>query len=89
MTQIHPAAAEMAHIPEWEMVDELPHVNDSGFSYHQAYSHHEAPTLYLSGPMSGYVGHNFEVFARAKHYLLKLGYGVESPADHGYVEGWD
>lgn len=75
MPQVNLAAAEMARIPEWECIEDV------------------APTsktrrVYISGPMSGYVGHNFRSFAHAKQTLEHLGYSIENPADHGYVEGW-
>jgi hypothetical protein len=37
--------------------------------------------IYISGPMRGYVNHNFELFDEAKFTLIKEGWDVISPAD--------
>lgn len=47
------------------------------------------PTVYVSGPMSGYVGHNFAAFDAGRALAEELGWEVESPADAGVVDGWD
>lgn len=39
------------------------------------------PTIYLSGPMTGYTNFNFEEFDRARVYFTDLGFEVISPAD--------
>lgn len=76
MTQHHELAAEMAQVPLWADIEDAPETIES------------QDLWYLSGPMSGYVGHNYEVFARAKAELERRGFRIDSPADHGYVEGW-
>lgn len=41
------------------------------------------PTIYLSGPMSGYENWNFPRFHEAAEQLRKLGFPVVNPADYG------
>lgn len=44
--------------------------------------------LYVCGPMTGMVDHNFPAFKQAAAELLDAGYEVENPADFGTVDGW-
>ena len=48
----------------------------------------EGPRVYISGPMSGYVDHNFPVFFRAEALAYGLGWSIENPARHGVQPGW-
>ena len=41
------------------------------------------PTIYLSGPMTGYHNYNFAAFNRVANFLRSYGYPVVNPADHG------
>lgn len=75
----HKVAADMAMLPEWDSIEDLPETCPPEL---------EGRKVYISGPMSGYEGHNYESFRAAKETLISRGYTVESPADHGYVEGW-
>lgn len=47
-------------------------------------------TVYIAGPMRGYVNYNFEAFDAAKRWLVDQGFDVVSPADidreSGFVE---
>lgn len=44
--------------------------------------------VYIAGPMSGYVSHNFPAFDEAARALRTRGWrNVINPADHGEVEG--
>lgn len=47
------------------------------------------PSVYISGPMSGYVGHNYQSFHNAAVIARESGWEVESPAEAGVVEGWE
>lgn len=48
-----------------------------------------APTkVYVSGPMTGLPGNNFEAFNAVAAELREAGYDVEDPADKGIVPGW-
>lgn len=73
---VHHEAASMAQVPVWDDIPDAPQSIESDGLW------------YLSGPMSGYQGHNYEVFARGKHELESRGFRIDSPADHGYVDGW-
>lgn len=44
--------------------------------------------VYISGPMTGYVDHNFPAFNEAAELIRSMGHDVENPADKGLVEGW-
>jgi len=37
--------------------------------------------IYLSGPMTGYVGYNYDTFHKAAEYLRNKGYTVFNPAE--------
>ena len=38
-------------------------------------------TVYIAGPMTGYVNHNFDAFNRAAEHLRSKGYNVVNPAE--------
>lgn len=44
--------------------------------------------LYISGPMTGYPGYNFDTFAQAAMDLRAVGYTVEDPGEFGVADGW-
>jgi hypothetical protein len=44
--------------------------------------------VYISGPMTGLPGHNFDAFNEAERRLRAAGFDVENPAEKGIVEGW-
>jgi nucleoside 2-deoxyribosyltransferase len=44
------------------------------------------PLLYVSGPMTGYDGHNFVAFDVAERVLEEMGYNVVSPAQDGDLD---
>lgn len=44
-------------------------------------------TYYLSGPMTGYPGFNYEAFEQALHTLTESGIKVESPHTNEWPEG--
>lgn len=46
------------------------------------------PTLYISGPMTGYPDHNFPWFNWVEDALEQMGYRVLNPATKGIVNGW-
>lgn len=84
-TWANAAARDVTGVPEWtdiQLAPELLHF--TGDDADQG----ARPTVYLSGPMSGYVGHNYPVFNKAAAHLRKLGLNVVSPAELGYHEGW-
>lgn len=43
--------------------------------------------VYVAGPMTGIVDHNFPAFNEMADLLRGLGYHVENPADHGVIDG--
>jgi hypothetical protein len=47
------------------------------------HSRDNLPTIYLSGPMTGYENHNFPTFNEAARRLRLLGFPVLNPADFG------
>ena len=51
--------------------------------------HASTATVYLSGPMTGYVAHNFPAFIAAAAGLRMLGYAVLSPAEKDLQAGFD
>lgn len=82
---VNKAAQDVTGIPDWNDIMLVPpavHVTgDAG-------DRGEKIKVYLSGPMSGYMGHNYPVFHKAAEYLRGLGLEVVSPAELGYHEGW-
>lgn len=44
--------------------------------------------IYVSGPMTGYIGHNFPAFFEAEQQLRAAGYDVINPARKGIIDGW-
>lgn len=44
--------------------------------------------VYVSGPMSGYPGHNFPAFNAAARELARAGFETCNPADKGIIPGW-
>lgn len=44
--------------------------------------------VYISGPMSGYPGKNYDAFHQAEKHLRALGYDVLNPAIHPEQETW-
>ena len=88
MTQhefINRAAQDVTGIPAWNDIKLVP---ESLHFTGGAVDRGEKVTVYLSGPMSGYVGHNYPVFDKAAAHLRALGLEVISPAEMGYKEGW-
>lgn len=47
-----------------------------------------ADRIYVSGPMSGRPGLNFEAFHVAAAELAALGWEVENPAEKGVIDCW-
>jgi hypothetical protein len=45
--------------------------------------------IYVTGPMQGYVDHNYPAFAEASLRLRTAGYNVISPHELGQVPGWE
>lgn len=45
------------------------------------------PTIYISGPMTGYADWNFPAFNAAASLLRSKGFGVINPADFGVQDG--
>lgn len=46
------------------------------------------PTLYISGPMTGYPDHNFPMFDWVEAALQHVGYRTLNPATKGIVPDW-
>jgi hypothetical protein len=44
--------------------------------------------LYVSGPMTGYPGFNFDAFAQAAMDLRDAGFVVEDPGEFGIADDW-
>jgi hypothetical protein len=82
---VNKAAEAVTGIPDWADIKRVPELLH--FTGEDA-DRGSRPTVYLSGPMSGYVGHNYPVFNKAAERLRKLGLHVVSPAELGYHEGW-
>lgn len=44
-------------------------------------------TIYIAGPMTGYINYNFDAFNKAELDLRNAAWDVENPTKHGIVEG--
>ena len=83
---VNKAAEAVTGIPDWDAITEIPPMIHMTGDYGAAGG---KLRLYLSGPMSGYVGHNYPVFHAAAKALRDRGFEVVSPAELGYEPGWD